>query len=281
MISGRFRRHSPDRGNDGPDRHEQRPHPRHSSTHLMAVVLRHLESRLVAGLLVFLPIFVTYVIFGFFYDFIEPLLDPVFVWINVPHYPGLGFAALVIIVYLMGLFIGWAVAKFLVHQFHNLIARVPVIGAVYNTTRQGIDFLSDTQQSNYRGVVLFEFPRLGVLSIGLITSELGKLDGVQEFLSIYVPTTPIPSSGYLVILPANSVTPTDMSVEEAMRMIISGGIIAGDIFRDRTMIQDRSTPSEHWLWGGGDSMGGVHVIGGNRVTRTEAREPEQSIAITD
>ena len=234
-----------------------------------------------AGLLVFLPIFVTYVIFDFFYDFIDPLLDPVFDWINLPHYPGLGFAGVVIVVYLMGLFIGWAVAKFLVHQFHNLIARVPVVGAVYDTTRQGIDFLSDTQQTNYRGVVLFEFPRLGVLSIGLITSELGKLDGVQEFLSIYVPTTPIPSSGYLVILPANSVTPTDMTVEEAMRMIISGGIIAGDIFQNRTMFQDRSTSSEHWLWGGGDTMSGVQTIGGNRVTRIDAREPEKSIVITD
>ncbi len=234
-----------------------------------------------AGLLVFLPIFVTYVIFDFFYDFIDPLLDPVFDWINLPHYPGLGFAGVVIVVYLMGLFIGWAVAKFLVHQFHNLIARVPVVGAVYDTTRQGIDFLSDTQQTNYRGVVLFEFPRLGVLSIGLITSELGKLDGVQEFLSIYVPTTPIPSSGYLVILPANSVTPTDMSVEEAMRMIISGGIIAGDIFQNRTMFQDRSTSSEYWLWGGGDTMSGVQTIGVNRVTRIDAREPEKSIVITD
>ena len=91
---------------------------------------------------------------------------------------------------------------------HDLIGRVPVIGAVYKTTRVGIDFLSDTQEQDYRGVVLIEFPRLGVLSIGLITSNLGKLDGVEEYLSIYVPTTPVPSSGYLVVAASSKVTPT-------------------------------------------------------------------------
>jgi uncharacterized membrane protein len=215
---------------------------------------------MMAGVLVFLPIFVTYVIFAFFYDIFASLLDPIVSWLKIPHSEGFDWADVVeiavilVIVYTAGLLIGWAVTKLLINWVHDQIGRIPVIGPVYNTTRLGIDFLSDTQQQEYRGVVLLEFPRLGVLSIGLITSNLGKLDGIEEYLSIYIPTTPVPSSGYLCIAAASKVTPTDISVDEAMRMIISGGILAGDIFGNRVIINgDRpSPPGFHWLWGSDD-----------------------------
>lgn len=221
-------------------------------------VMRHLERRMMAGVLVFLPIFVTYFIFAFFYDFIASLLDPIISWLNIPH--GAGFdwadvveiAVILVIVYIAGVLIGWAVTKLLINWVHDQIGRIPVIGPVYNTTRVGIDFLSDTQQQQFRGVVLLEFPRLGVLSVGLITSNLGQLDGIEDYLSIYVPTTPVPSSGYLCIAPSSQVTPTDISVDEAMRMIISGGILAGDVFTARVLnLSNKGDPSpnHHWLWG--------------------------------
>ena len=224
-------------------------------------VMRHLERRMMAGVLVFLPVFVTYFIFAFFYDVIASLLDPIINWLNIPHSEGLDWADVVeiavilVVVYIAGVLIGWAVTKLLINWVHDQIGRIPVVGPVYNTTRLGIDFLSDTQQQHYRGVVLLQFPRMGVWSMGLITSNLGKLDGVEEYLSIYVPTTPVPSSGYLCVAPASQVSPTDISVEEAMRTIISGGILAGDIFNGRVVIQHDDTPSPafHWLWGSDDA----------------------------
>ena len=79
-------------------------------------------------------------------------------------------------------------------------------------------------------MVLIEFPRVGIMSIGLITSSMLDTDG-EEVLSVYVPTTPIPSSGYLVIVPASEVTRTVMSVEDAMRAVISGGIRLATVFQ--------------------------------------------------
>ena len=219
-------------------------------------VIRHLEGRLGAGLLVFVPILVTYFVFSLFYDFISTLLDPIVRWLNLPDFPGrldltnlVEIAVLLIIVYIAGQLINWAATKFLINIVHDLIGKLPVLGAVYRTTRQGIDFLSDTQEQSYRGVVLVEFPRLGVYSIGLITSSLGLLDGVEEYLSIYVPTTPVPSSGYLVVVPASKVMPTDISVDEAMRIIISGGILAGDIFAERggSVRREPQWPGRHSL----------------------------------
>jgi len=86
-------------------------------------------------------------------------------------------------------------------------------------------------------VVLIEFPRPGIKSIGLITCRMIDADGV-ELLAVYVPTTPIPSSGYLVFAPVSEVTSTDMSVEEAMSVVISGGVLAGRVFERYGMATD-------------------------------------------
>lgn len=217
------------------------PHETEQRRPLRRRIMLHLRGRLMAGVLVFLPILVTYFIFRFVFDIIGSLLDPVVEALNLPHGPGLDLVdvaeigVIIGIIYIAGLLIRRRITKLVIDAIHDAIARIPVIGTVYNTTRIGIDFLSDAQRHTYRGVVLIEFPRPGVLSIGLITSNLGRLDEVDEYLSIYVPTTPVPSSGYLVVVPAGQVIPTDISVDEAMRTIISGGILAGDVFANRTV----------------------------------------------
>jgi uncharacterized membrane protein len=117
---------------------------------------------------------------------------------------------------------------------------IPLVKGIYGTTRMAIEVLSKSQNGNisddadegqqYAGVVLIEYPRAGIMSIGLITSSMLDTDG-EEVLSVYVPTTPIPSSGFLVIVPASEVTRTDMSVEDAMRVVISGGIRLDIVFQ--------------------------------------------------
>ena len=255
-MRGMFRRQ---RGDDAaaPNLHDRILRPERVRRRVAGRAIGHVQRRLVAGVLVFLPIFVTYFVVDFFYGIIDSLLDPVISYLGVPHGPGIDVTDVVEIIIIMvilygtGLLIGWAVTRLLIDRVHDTIGRVPIIGPVYNTTRHGIDFLSDTKNYNYRGVVLLEFPRMGVLSIGLITSGLGEIRGGEEYLSVYVPTTPVPSSGYLVIVRANEVTPTDISVDEAMRMIISGGILAGDIFKDRVILEEASSswPGREWVVG--------------------------------
>ena len=108
----------------------------------------------------------------------------------------------------------------------------PVVKGIYGTTRSAVQLLSTgtNGQRRYDGVVLIEFPRPGIRSIGLITSRMVDSEGV-EILSVYVPTTPIPSSGFLVMAPASEVTLVDMTVEDAMSVIISGGILSERVFQ--------------------------------------------------
>ena len=250
-MRGRFNLRSSE-PRPAPNLHDRILRPGRPPRRRMGRAIGHVQRRLIAGVLVFLPVFVTYFVVDFFYGIVDSLLDPFIRQLGIPHGPGVDIAdigeiiIIMIILYATGLLIGWAVTRLMIDRVHDTIGRIPIIGPVYNTTRHGIDFLSETQNHSYRGVVLLEFPREGVLSVGLITSELGKLNGSEDYLSVYVPTTPVPSSGYLVVIPESQVTPTDISVEEAMRMIISGGILAGDIFTKRAIIDGATWPGRGW-----------------------------------
>ena len=252
-MRGRFSRREP-QGEPVPNLHDRILRTGHPPRRGFTRTVGHIQRRLIAGVLVFLPIFVTYFVVDFFYGIVDSLLDPFIRQFGIPHGPGVDIAdigeiiIILLFLYATGLLIGWAVTRLMIDRVHDVIGRIPVIGPVYSTTRHGIDFLSETQTHHYRGVVLLEFPREGVLSMGLITSELGKLNGADEYLSVYVPTTPVPSSGYLVVVQESQVTPTDISVEEAMRMIISGGILAGDIFSKRAINDIASWPGRESGW---------------------------------
>ena len=256
-MRGNFRRRAAG-GSVPPNLHDRILRTGRPPRRRLARAAGHVQRRLIAGVLVFLPIFVTYFVVDFFYGIVDSLLDPFIRQFNLPHGPGIDVTdvgEIIIILFILygtGLLIGWAVTRLMIDRVHDVIGRVPIIGPVYSTTRHGIDFLSETQAHHYRGVVLLEFPREGVLSMGLITSELGKLNGVEDFLSVYVPTTPVPSSGYLVVVPSSHVTPTDISVDEAMRIIISGGILAGDIFSQRVVVDSASWPGRASGWANRD-----------------------------
>jgi uncharacterized membrane protein len=192
-------------------------------------VVVHFRSVLGAGLLVTLPIAITILVFKFFFDLLDPLLQPALQFLPGPHIPGLGILALLVIIYVIGLVATQVVGRRLIDAGHRLIERIPVVRSIYGTTRSGVEMLSGGNGGPYRGVVLVDFPRMGTKAIGLVTSNLGRLHG-KEMVSVYVPTTPVPSSGFLLLVPIAETIPLDMSADDALKMIISGGILSGDVF---------------------------------------------------
>ena len=193
-------------------------------------IVVHIRRTLVAGILVTLPIGITLLIFKFFFDLLDPILKEPLRLLPGPEIPGLGFGALVVLVYVVGLVAAHVVGRRLIALGHRVLEEIPVVKTIYGTTRSAIELLSNSPEHRYSGVVLIDFPRPGIQAIGLITSRLIDTDG-EEVLAVYVPTTPIPSSGFLVMAPANSVTHTDMTVDDAMKVVISGGILAGPVFQ--------------------------------------------------
>jgi uncharacterized membrane protein len=182
-----------------------------------------------AGLLVILPIGITLLVLKFFFDLLDPILRQPLEFLPGPYIIGSGLAALVVALYLIGLITSHVVGRRLIEVGHLIIERIPLVKIIYSTTRSGVELLSGSKDSPYRGAVLVEFPRPGMKSIGLVTSSLEQPDG-EEMVFVYIPTTPVPSSGFLVVVGIKDVTPLDMSVDDAMKIIISGGILAGELF---------------------------------------------------
>ncbi len=205
------------------------PSPRRRRLGPFHRIVVHIERTLGAGILVILPIGITVVILKFFFDLLDPLLQPAVGLLPGPDIAGLGLVALVLLVYLAGLIAAHVLGRRLIDLAHRFLEVIPFVKGIYSTTRSAVEMLGNANGDRYSGVVLIDFPRPGIRSIGLVTSRMVDPDG-EELLAVYIPTTPIPSSGFLVIAPAREVTPTDMPVEEAMRVIISGGILSGQVF---------------------------------------------------
>ena len=196
---------------------------------LLKKFLLHIRTTLIAGLLAILPIGVTLFVLKFFFELLDPILGPIFDMGNVRIFPGLGIIVLLILLYVVGIITTKILSARIVNLGHKVIERIPVISSIYSTTRSGVEILSGTQGFESRGVVLVDFPRPAMKAIGLITAELGVLNG-EPMVAVYIPTTPVPSSGFLIVVALSDVTPTDISVDDAMKIIVSGGILANEIF---------------------------------------------------
>ncbi len=205
-------------------------------------LLRHVERTLGAGILVLLPIGITVLVFKFFFDLLDPVLKRPLGYLPGPEIPGIGFAALVFLVYLAGLVAAFVLGRRLIGLIHRILEVIPLVKTIYGTTRSAVELLSSNNTSRFSSVVLVEFPRPGSQAIGLVTSTLINTDGV-ETLAIYVPTTPLPSSGFLIMVPSSDVTPTGMSVDDAMKVIVSGGILAGTLLQQTDLGRQEITSS--------------------------------------
>jgi uncharacterized membrane protein len=197
-------------------------------------LLERLRAYLIAGLLVTGPISLTFylawVFVGWIDGMVAGLLPPAY---NPTTYlpfriPGLG-----LVVVAVGLIlIGWATAgylgRFFVRFSERFLNRMPVIRGLYSATKQIFETVLANQSNTFREVVLVEFPRPGMWSIGFITGKTeGEIQEIadDEMVNVYVATTPNPTSGYLVFVPRRDLVLLSMTVEEGIKMVISGGIV--------------------------------------------------------
>ena len=211
-------------GPPGPNAAES-PHSPRGLGPLRGTVV-HVERTLGAGILVLLPIGVTVLVLKFFFDLLDPLLqEPALSRLPGPDIPGLGLLALLILVYLAGLVTTQVLGRAIVDLGHRILEYIPVVNSIYSTTRSAVQLLSNSDKQPYRGVVLVEFPHPGMQSFGFITSRIQDENGENK-LAVYIPTTPIPSSGFLVIVREEDAIPTDLSVEDAMKVVVTGGLLA-------------------------------------------------------
>ena len=145
--------------------------------------------------------------------------------------PGLGLLIVILFLALVGWVTAGFLGRFTVRSGERIMARMPVIRSIYGAAKQIVETVLSQQSTAFREVVMFEYPRPGIWTIGFITGEPGRIiqDHVEdEVVNILLPTTPNPTSGFLLFLPRKSIQVLDMSIEEGMKMVISVGIVSPD-----------------------------------------------------
>lgn len=203
---------------------------------------RELRNHFVAGILILLPIFLTvWIIYSIVTWIDEPTRDllnriislvmgpdtaPEGGWL--PHY-GVGFVVAIVVILFVGVFARNFIGRKFVNLFERFLERVPVFSRVYIAIRHVIHTFAGRQKGVFEAVALIEFPRPGLWSIGLLTSSehMHYFEKVgKNMVWVFVPTTPNPTSGYLVLAELENLHILDMTVEEAMKSIVSGGAVS-------------------------------------------------------
>lgn len=194
-------------------------------------LLLRLRSVLLAGVAALLPValavYVVLVLFRWLDGLLRPLLAPLFPGDRV--ITGAGVLATFLLVLLVGLFVSNYVGGRLWGLVDAAFRRLPIASSIYGTAKQFLEAFSSGKGGTFQRVALIEYPRPGLWSLVLISSEtppgLALAAGEDEMVNVFLMTTPNPTTGFLLLVPKRDVRPLDVSVEEAMRMIISGGVV--------------------------------------------------------
>lgn len=186
---------------------------------------------LLAGLLVLGPAAVTGVVLVWLFRSLDGVLGPAMTELVGRPIPGLGLLATIVIVFLLGLVSRNVLGKRLVGGTERLIRRVPVARFLYHSTKEVFSSLTEKPADSFKQVVLLEYPRQGIWSVGFVTGSIAALDAAgpeADLLTVFMPSTPNPTSGFLVLAPRAEAKELPITVEQGVRLVISGGILRPD-----------------------------------------------------
>lgn len=197
-------------------------------------VLGRMRAYFFAGVLITAPISISLYLAWLLINFVDNTVRPLIpVKYNPETYlpfalPGLGLVVLFLALTLTGALTAGFLGRFFIRTSEQMLSRMPVVRSVYNAVKQILETVLAQQSNAFREAVLVEYPRRGLWAIAFITGTTeGEVQNLtqEETVNIFLPTTPNPTSGFLLFVPKEDLIHLDMSVEEAIKMVISGGIV--------------------------------------------------------
>ena len=185
----------------------------------------HFKRTILAGIFTIVPLALTGFILVFMFRFLDSVSAPILNIIGF-HIPGLGILLTILSVYFLGVIIRNVLGKRLFSWGEKIVLAIPLVSTIYKTIKQFINAFSGTADGkNFQKVIFLQYPRVGVWTLAFVTGESVDANSV-EYYHIFVPTTPNPTSGFFIIIPKRETMLTEMTVEEGIKMVISGGLIA-------------------------------------------------------
>lgn len=199
-----------------------------------------MRKYLIAGLLVWMPLGITFLVIRAIVGFLDKSL------LLLPdayqpdtllgfHIPGLGVVLAVVLVLTTGMIMANLLGRRLVNAWESLLSRIPLVRSLYAGIKQIMEAVLATDAKSFRRVLLVEYPRRGVWSLAFMTTDqLGEVQQKTEtdVIGVFIPTTPNPTSGFVLMVPADEVIELDMTVEQGLKMIISMGTVVPDWQRE-------------------------------------------------
>ncbi len=189
--------------------------------------MKKVQRMFIAGILALLPLVVSFYLIYFLFTTLDNFLGNFLEARVGRELPGAGFLVSILLVLLVGFLTTNLLGKRLLNWGESLIQKIPLIKGIYASTKQIVDAFSSRGKDAFKQVVLLEYPRPGIYALGFVS---GPAQGEIQFktqeslINVFVPTTPNPTSGMLVMIPQHALIPLDMSVEDGLKVLISGGI---------------------------------------------------------
>jgi len=184
-----------------------------------------------AGLTIIVPLWVTGWVLKLLFNWADGFSAPLIRQIARPfgdpnfHIPGLGFVLTFVILWVVGTLATNVVGRSLLQYAREALEGLPLVRTIYAPIQQLMESLTSPGKAGFEKVVLVEYPRTGLWTLGFLAGDVTREDEVAPAHSIFVPTAPNPTTGFMLIVPPEQLLPTDLGVEEALKMIVSAGVV--------------------------------------------------------
>jgi uncharacterized membrane protein len=201
----------------------------------------HLQRKTLAGLIQLVPLLVTVIVLLFIINHADSMIRPLAFVSGQPwDFTGIGLIAIIVIFYLVGLATSVRIGQRIMDFWEKVVSTVPVVKTIFGVTQQATAAL--TSQHNFSRVVFVEWPREGMAAMGFVTSRVHSADTGESMVLVYIPTVPNPTSGNLALVFEDDVMETDLTVENAMKLVFSGGIVLPEAVSLARVLQERVEP---------------------------------------
>ena len=204
-------------------------------------IRRHFRTKLITGVLTLIPLGVTFFVLSFLFTTIDGWLAPIMSEVLEERYHiGMGVLATILLVYLVGLVVSNFLGQKLLGAGEKILTKIPLVREVYAPVKQVVQLaLMSSDANKFTRVVAIRTPGSPMRVIGFVTGEFHEEGNPAPVISVFVPTSPNPTTGVLLFCDPEILYETNMKIETAMKMLISGGIVAPDDFMIRQQMQQQ------------------------------------------
>ncbi|MCM2273092.1 MAG: DUF502 domain-containing protein [candidate division Zixibacteria bacterium] len=189
----------------------------------------------VSGLLVVVPLIITYLVLSMLFEAVDGIFQRVIHYLVGFYIPGLGIAVTLLLIIIAGILTRNYIGGRFYKIWENILVKIPLIRPLYSGTKGLLQATTSESTTTFKEVVMVEYPRKGSYNLGFVASftELTIEGTMRRCAAVYLPNTPTPFTGWTIILPIEDVTPVDITVEQAIKFVVSGGVVTPGVIKPR------------------------------------------------